>query len=71
MRCNNIQMPRRSPLTLAYGAIGNQYFVTYKLANAEAITLSGQVSIRWIENRMNAYLNRDSKDRRQRLCYCF
>ena len=26
--------------------------------NAEAITLSGQVSIRWIENKMNAYLNK-------------
>ena len=42
----------------AYGAIGNQYFRYYKLANAEAITLSGQVSIRWIENRMNNYLNK-------------
>ena len=30
----------------------------YKLANAEAITLSGQVSIRWIESKMNAYLNK-------------
>ena len=29
----------------------------YKLANAEAITLSGQVSIRWIENKTNEYLN--------------
>jgi hypothetical protein len=33
-------------------------FDTYKLANAEAITFSGQVSIRWIENKMNAYLNK-------------
>ncbi|MEC9064806.1 MAG: DNA polymerase, partial [Pseudomonadota bacterium] len=38
--------------------IGNQYFRYYKLANAEAITLSGQVSIRWIENKMNAHLNK-------------
>ena len=28
------------------------------MANAEAITLSGQVSIRWIENKINAYLNK-------------
>jgi DNA polymerase elongation subunit (family B) len=28
------------------------------LANAEAITLSGQVSIRWIEQKMNEYLNK-------------
>ena len=57
-RCNNIQMARKIQLNSAYGAIGNQYFRYYKLANAEAITLSGQVSIRWIENRMNKYLNR-------------
>ena len=45
-------------LNSAYGAIGNQYFRYYNLANAEAITLSGQVSIRWIENKMNGYLNK-------------
>ena len=57
-RFNNIQMARKIQLNSAYGAIGNQYFRYYNLANAEAITLSGQVSIRWIENRMNAYLNK-------------
>ena len=57
-RCNNIQMAKKISLNSAYGAIGNQYFRYYKLANAEAITLSGQVSIRWIENKMNQYLNR-------------
>ena len=49
-RCNNIQMAKKISLNSAYGAIGNQYFRYYKLANAEAITLSGQVSIRWIGN---------------------
>ncbi|WDS61207.1 DNA polymerase [Synechococcus phage S-BM3] len=57
-RCNNIQMAKKIQLNSAYGAIGNQYFRYYKLANAEAITLSGQVSIRWIEDKMNAYLNK-------------
>ena len=56
-RCNNIQMAKKISLNSAYGAIGNQYFRYYKLANAEAITLSGQVSIRWIENKVNGYLN--------------
>ena len=56
-RCNNIQMAKKISLNSAYGAIGNQYFRYYKLANAEAITLSGQVSIRWIENKTNQYLN--------------
>ena len=57
-RCNNIQMAKKISLNSAYGAIGNEYFRYYKLANAEAITLSGQVSIRWIENKMNAHLNK-------------
>ena len=51
-------MAKKISLNSAYGAIGNQYFRYYKLANAEAITLSGQVSIRWIENKMNEYLNK-------------
>jgi DNA polymerase elongation subunit (family B) len=57
-RCNNIQMARKIQLNSAYGAIGNQYFRYYKLANAEAITFSGQVSIQWIMNKMNSYLNK-------------
>ena len=57
-RCNNIQMAKKISLNSAYGAIGNQYFRYFKLANAEAITLSGQVSIRWKENRMNKRLNK-------------
>ena len=57
-RCNNIQMAKKISLNSAYGAIGNEHFRYYRLANAEAITLSGQVSIRWIENRMNGYLNK-------------
>tara|TARA_Y100000287_G_scaffold36897_1_gene27879 strand:- start:120 stop:605 length:486 start_codon:yes stop_codon:yes gene_type:complete len=56
-RYNNFQMARKIQLNSAYGAIGNQYFRYYKLANAEAITLSGQVSIRWIEGKVNSYLN--------------
>ena len=61
-RCNNIQMAKKISLNSAYGAIGNQYFRYYKLENAEAITLSGQVSIRWIENRMNSYLKQNTKN---------
>ncbi len=57
-RYNNIQMARKIQLNSAYGAIGNQYFRYYNLANAEAITLSGQVSIRWIENKINQYMNK-------------
>jgi len=51
-------MAKKISLNSAYGAIGNEHFRYYKLANAEAITLSGQVSIRWIENKINVYLNK-------------
>lgn len=54
---NNFQMARKIQLNSAYGALGTKYFRYFNLANAEAITLSGQVSIRWIENKVNGYLN--------------
>ncbi len=57
-RCNNIQMARKIQLNSAYGAIGNEHFRYYRLEIAEAITTSGQLSIRWIGNKMNAYLNK-------------
>jgi DNA polymerase elongation subunit (family B) len=57
-RYKNKQMARKVQLNSLYGAIGTPYFRYYKLANAEAITLSGQVAIRWIENKVNQYLNK-------------
>ena len=48
----------RIALNSGMNGIGNEYFRYYKLANAEAITLSGQVSIQWIEAKMNEYLNK-------------
>ena len=51
-------MARKIQLNSAYGAIGNEYFRYFRLENAEAITLSGQLSIRWIENKMNEYLRK-------------
>jgi DNA polymerase elongation subunit (family B) len=56
-RCNNIQMARKIQLNSAYGAIGNEHFRYFRLEIAEAITLSGQLSIRWISDKTNAYLN--------------
>ena len=55
---NNTQMAKKIQLNSAYGAIGNQYFRHYDLRMAEAITLSGQVSIRWIERAINKYMNK-------------
>ena len=54
---SNFQMVRKICLNSLYGAIGNQYFRHYKLENAEAITLTGQVAIRWIERKINEFVN--------------
>ena len=55
---HNFQQVRKICLNSLYGALGNQYFRHYKLDNAEAITLTGQVSIRWIERKLNNHLNK-------------
>jgi DNA polymerase elongation subunit (family B) len=45
-------------LNSAYGALGNKYFRYYDIDLAEAITCSGQLSIRWIAKHMNEFLNK-------------
>jgi DNA polymerase elongation subunit (family B) len=55
---NNIQLAKKVSLNSAYGALGSQYFRFYDLRMALAVTLAGQLSIRWIENKLNEYLNK-------------
>jgi DNA polymerase elongation subunit (family B) len=55
---NNFQMVRKIQLNSAYGAIGNQWFRYYDVDMAEAITHSGQLSIRWIADKLNEFLNK-------------
>ena len=57
-RYQNIQMARKISLNSAYGAIGNEWFRYFDLAIGEGVTTSGQLSIRWIENKLNEYLNK-------------
>jgi DNA polymerase elongation subunit (family B) len=59
---NNKQMAAKILLNSAYGALGNQYFRYYDIRQAESITLSGQLSIRWIENKVNDYLHKVLKN---------
>ena len=54
---SNFQMVRKICLNSLYGALGNQYFRHYRLENAEAITCTGQVAIRWIERKLNEFVN--------------
>jgi len=55
---HNFQLVRKIQLNSAFGAIGNQYFRYYDLDMAEAITISGQLSIQWIERALNKFLNK-------------
>jgi DNA polymerase elongation subunit (family B) len=55
---HNFQLVRKIQLNSAYGAIGNEYFRYYSTELAEAITLSGQLSIQWIAQELNKYLNK-------------
>ena len=57
-RLDNMQMAKKIQLNSAYGALGNKWFRWFDVNNAEAITTSGQLSIRWIENKLNDYLNK-------------
>jgi len=63
-RYHNMQMAKKIQLNSAYGALGNRYFRWFSFNNAEAITMSGQLSIRWIEKKMNEFMNKicQSKD---------
>ena len=57
-RCDNIQMAKKIALNSEHGGVGNSISDTTNLQTEEAITLSGQVSIQWIEAKMNEYLNK-------------
>ena len=64
-RCNrdiskykNEQLVRKVQLNSAYGAIGNEYCRYYDVDLAEAVTISGQLSIRWIEKELNSLMNK-------------
>jgi DNA polymerase elongation subunit (family B) len=65
-RYKNLQLAKKVSLNSAYGALGSQYFRFYDIRLALAITLSGQLSIRWIENDINRFMNNilktDKKD---------
>ena len=56
-RYNNLQLAKKVCLNSAYGAMGNEFFRFFDLRIALAVTMSGQLSIRWIEKKLNEYMN--------------
>lgn len=63
----NLQMARKIQLNSLYGALGNQYFRWFEIEFAEAITLTGQLAIRWIENNLNRHLQNKMNDKKDRV----
>lgn len=57
-RYHNLQHAKKIQLNAAYGALANKHFRWFNNENAEAITMSGQLSIRWIEKKLNVWLNK-------------
>jgi DNA polymerase elongation subunit (family B) len=55
---NNIQLAKKVSLNSAYGALGSQYFRFYDLRMALGVTTAGQLSIRWIEAKLNNWMNK-------------
>jgi DNA polymerase elongation subunit (family B) len=57
-RYENSQMSAKILLNSLYGAMGNQYFRYFDLRIAEAITLTGQMVIKWSESSINGFMNK-------------
>ena len=55
---HNMQLAKKIQLNSAYGALSNAFFRWFDPKLAESITLSGQLSIMWIEREINKYLNK-------------
>lgn len=54
---NKQQQVRKVNLNSAYGALGSNYFRFFDVRLAEAVTVTGQLFIRWVAQELNAYLN--------------
>ena len=54
----NRQMSIKILLNSLYGALGNRYFRFFDQRVAEAVTLTGQLTIRWAEYALNTYINK-------------
>ena len=56
-RYNTFQNAAKVALNTGYGCLSNKYFRWFRIDNAEAITSTGQLTIKWAERAINEYLN--------------
>jgi len=54
----NQQMAIKILMNSLYGATSNNYFRYFDVRMAESITMSGQLTIRWAEKKINEYMNK-------------
>lgn len=57
-RYKAIEMALKICLNSAYGSIANEYFRYFDVRIAEGVTLSGQLSINWVQKAINEYFNK-------------
>lgn len=57
-RLDKLQHAIKIKLNSCYGALANQYFRWFDLRLAESITVSGQLTIRLAEKRLNEFMNK-------------
>lgn len=57
-RYNNLQLAKKVSLNSSYGSIGNEFFRFFDVRQAAGITTAGQLAIRWIEKKLNEYMNK-------------
>lgn len=56
-RYKAIQWYLKITLNSAYGSIGNEYFRFFDIRIATAVTLGGQLAIRWVEKEITRFMN--------------
>ncbi len=54
---NALQLAIKYILNGGYGAMSNEYFLWFDMRTSESITLTGQLSIRWLANDINKLMN--------------
>lgn len=57
-RNHNMQIAKKTVLNSAYGALLNQYYLWFDVDLGSSITLSGQLSTKWIEKKLNEKMNK-------------
>lgn len=58
IQLDNKQQAKKIQLNSGYGALANEFFRWFEANYAEAITMSGQLSVRWVENALNELMNK-------------